>query len=89
MPRDYDDDDFIELGPVSAADSEFVAGLLYVEAGDPIAQEMFDVFLDPEKNKEAREQSYADLCDYLWETYGIDFPEAFDWEDFRDWYDAA
>lgn len=33
-------------------------------------------------------QAYIDLVDYLWDVYGIDFSDAFSWEDFREWYDA-
>lgn len=35
------------------------------------------------------DQAYQDLIDYLWDVYGIDFEDVFDWEDFRSWYDAA
>lgn len=31
-------------------------------------------------------QAYADLIDYMWDVYGIDFEDAFSWEDFREWY---
>jgi hypothetical protein len=30
--------------------------------------------------------AYFDLIDYMWEQYGIDFEDAFTWEDFREWY---
>ena len=33
--------------------------------------------------------AYRDLVDYLWDEYGIDFEDAFEWADFREWYDAA
>jgi hypothetical protein len=33
--------------------------------------------------------SYHELVDYVWEEYGIDFEEAFEWADYRDWYEAA
>lgn len=32
------------------------------------------------------QQAYDDLVDYIWDEYGIDFEEAFEWEDFREWY---
>jgi hypothetical protein len=33
-------------------------------------------------------QAYIDLVDYMWDTYEIDFEDAFDWEDFREWYES-
>lgn len=32
------------------------------------------------------EQAYEDLIDYMWDVHGIDFEDAFSWEDFREWY---
>ena len=32
--------------------------------------------------------AYLDLLDYMWSEYGIDFEDAFEWADFRDWYKA-
>jgi len=31
--------------------------------------------------------AYEDLVDYMWDEYGIDFEEAFSWEDFRQAYE--
>lgn len=31
-------------------------------------------------------EAYQDLVDYMWDVYGIDFEDAFSWEDFREWY---
>lgn len=51
---------------------------------DARAQELFaQAFFDND------ETQYQALVDYLWDTYGLDFEDAFDWEDFRSWYDAA
>lgn len=33
------------------------------------------------------EKAYEALVDYIWDEYGIDFEDAFQWEDFREWYD--
>lgn len=30
--------------------------------------------------------AYIDLVEYVWDEYSIDFEDAFDWEDFREWY---
>lgn len=32
--------------------------------------------------------AYNELVDYLWDTYGIDFEQEWDWEDFREWYES-
>lgn len=37
---------------------------------------------------EDNERAYVDLVDYMYSEYGIDFEEAFEWEDFRSWYDS-
>ena len=51
---------------------------------DPLVQGMFErAFFDDD------DQAYRDLIDLLWDEYGIDFEDAFNWEDFRSWYDAA
>jgi hypothetical protein len=85
MPRD---DDYSELAPPTTADSEFLSDLLFDDNGDPHAQELFDQFmLDPDASEEDKDQAFEELCDYLWGTYGIDFEEMFDWEDFKEWYD--
>lgn len=64
-------------------ESEAVADLLFGPgyAQDTRAQELFyeAVF---EKSQDA----YDRLVDYVWDEYGIDFEEAFSWEDFREWY---
>lgn len=51
---------------------------------DQHAQDLFSqAFFD---NNDA---AYIDLVDYMWDEYGIDFEQAFDWEDFRDYYEGA
>lgn len=35
---------------------------------------------------EKSDEAYRDLIDYMWDEYGIDFEDAFSWEDFREWY---
>jgi hypothetical protein len=66
---------------------------------DERLQNLFDAGLFPEGYKEhhsmsedeimARDEAYAELADYLFDQYGIDFDEAFDWEGWRDAYDLA
>lgn len=31
---------------------------------------------------------YDELKLYLWDEYGIDFNEDFDWDSYREWYDS-
>jgi hypothetical protein len=59
-------------------------------ANDPYLQELFDTALfDPDVQGSMREDAYQAMSQYLWDEYGIDFDDVFDWEDYRDWYDAA
>lgn len=64
--------------------------------GDPLIgddatlQDLFDdALFDPDVDIYEREVAYIALVDYLWDEYGIDFDYAFDWEDYREWYDNA
>lgn len=51
---------------------------------DQHAQDLFkDAFF------ENSQEAYFDLVDYMWEEYGIDFEDAFTWEDFRGWYESG
>ena len=59
-------------------------------ANDDFAQIMFhEAFFDLDINPEERDQYYEQLTEYLASGYEIDFDETFDWEDYRDWYEAA
>lgn len=37
---------------------------------------------------EGNDAAYEELTRYMWDEYGIDFEDAWDWEDFQAWYDA-
>jgi hypothetical protein len=57
---------------------------------DLYLQDLFDTAMfDPDASQQERETAYSDLVDYLWDQYDIDFDYAFDWEDYREWYDTA
>lgn len=59
-------------------------------ANDAYLQTLFDAALfDPDIDPEARDDAYAMMVDYMWDEYGIDFDMAFDWEDYRSWYENA
>lgn len=59
--------------------------LLFGDA-DTLDQHAQDLFIDAyiEKNDAA----YVELVEYMWDQYGIDFEADYQWEDFREWYDA-
>lgn len=81
----YDDDEFGDYEVIEPGETPSLDSVLWDNfSGDDRAQELFhDAFF------EDNEKAYQDLIDYLWDVYGIDFEDAFDWEDFRSWYDAA
>ena len=87
MPGDYDvPDDWYSTEEtlweiLVGADSEL--------GNDQQLQDLFDVAMfDPQATPEERAAAYEDLVSTLWEEYGIDFEDIFDWEDYRDWYDS-
>lgn len=64
--------------------------------GDPVLGEdrtlqlLFDVALfDADIRPEEREAVMDELVDYLWEEYGLDFDDVFDWDGYREWYESA
>jgi hypothetical protein len=69
-------DDFVELDPRLGEDD--YAQVMYHEA-------FFDLDMSPDD----RDRYYNDLQSYLEGNYDIDFAEVFDWEDYREWYEAA
>ncbi len=68
-------------------DSDKLQDVLFLENSgthDAYAETLFsEAFFD--QNAE----SYQELVDYLWLEYGIDFEEAFEWQDFREWYEGG
>ena len=64
---------------------DLTEGLVYAEQ-DPDLQRLFDEALfSPEHDDDA----YQELVDYVWEAYHMDFEDIFDWDGYREWYDAA
>lgn len=43
-----------------------------------------ELFMEAMFNDNA--EAYEALIDYMWDVHGIDFEDAFSWEDFREWY---
>lgn len=57
---------------------------------DPELQDLFhEALFDMDVDERSRAEAYDELIEYLWDEYGIDFELDFDWEDYREWYDAA
>lgn len=61
-----------------------------VLGNDHALQLLFDVALfDHDIRPGERDMAYAALVEYMWDEYEIDFEDAFDWGDYREWYDGA
>jgi len=59
-------------------------------AQDQYAHDLFyEAFYDDELSMSNRIDLMDQLIDYLYETYGIDLEEVWDWDDFRAWYGAS
>jgi hypothetical protein len=59
-------------------------------ANDAYLQALFDqAMFDPELPAGERESAYNAMVEYLWDEYGLDFEDVFDWEDYRDWYEST
>lgn len=78
---DTETGELIEIPTFDATDqvSELLFGPGYAQ--DPVAIDLFEhaVF-------DQTQAAYDALVDYMWDQYGIDFEDAFSWEDFREWY---
>lgn len=57
---------------------------------DHTLQLLFDVALfDSDIRPEEREGAMDVLIEYLWDEYGLDFDDIFDWDGYREWYENA
>lgn len=83
---EYDDitGEYTEIPIVDA--SQEVSDLLYGPgyAVDTHARDLFEAAVFDHSA-----DAYQALVDYIWDEYGIDFEDAFSWEDFREWYGGA
>lgn len=58
-------------------------------ADDDWGQGKLDIALYTENlSSDVQYNAYYDLLDYMWEEYGYDFEEGFDWDAYREWYDS-
>lgn len=57
---------------------------------DQWVQTLYDAALfDHDVSSEDRSAILNELRDYMWDNYGVDFDDVFDWEGFREAYDNA
>lgn len=57
---------------------------------DNMAQNLFDAALfDHDISSGDRAAIMDSLRDYMWDEYGVDFDDVFDWEAYREAYDNA
>jgi hypothetical protein len=70
----YDDyaDDFYDFGSLPEHDQQAF---------------LYDMLFMGVGDQEAR-GLFDQLAQYIWDEYGINFEEVWDWDDFRAWYDS-
>ncbi len=87
-----DDEDF-DYGSLPIQEQqEFVYELIGFkqDALNPEAREMFwDVMYNDDMSYAERMGLWNDLNTYMWDEYGIDMSDVWDWDDFRSWYDGS
>ncbi len=74
-------DELFDAGPDDYTDILFSNG----PDLDPYAQELFSDWMGTGFKDDS---ALAELDRYMWQEYGIDFSDVFDWEDFREWYEG-
>ncbi len=96
----YDDNEYGEYGyeDVSSYTREDQQEYLYELVGfhhgetpgdSYVHDTFFDLMYNDELSQQDRLDLYNELGDYLYEEYGLEFDNVWDWDDFRSWYDAA
>lgn len=90
---DYDDDESFDFGSLpDDQQRDFLYDTLgFTEtASDYEAHNLFwEVMYNDELTSADREILYQQLLDHIWDEYGIDFDELWDWAAFREWYDSV
>jgi len=67
-------------------DPDDIYAILWSE--DPSIQDEHANELFREAFFEKNQDAYQELVDYMWDEYDMDFEELWDWEDWKEWYDA-
>lgn len=82
MARDDDWlDDFLDDGEFERPEIKDILFGAEWEVDKRAQALFFDAFFEDDK------QAYAELIEYMWDEYDIDFEAEFDWEDFKEWYE--
>ena len=88
----YDDDEPFDYGSLDPAQQQNFLFEQLGFVGAPRDAEARDLFRDFMYNDELtgpqRLDIEAQFIAYIYDEYGIDFYEVWDWEDFRSWYQA-
>ena len=86
--EDYGEEDMSSL-PIGEQ-AEFLYDLIGFKddvPGDSYVRDTFwEVMYDNDLSLNDRIEKYNELSDYLYEEYGLEFEDVWDWEDFREWY---
>jgi hypothetical protein len=80
-------DDFIDVPGSDFNSTEFVHRVMFQESGDEYANYYFHEIFFGDLPQDERDTMYRDMVQYLYDEYGFEFTEAFDWEDFRAHYE--
>ena len=79
VPENWDDLEFDIY-------DDLMRGMPLEALNDTHLQDLFDDALF--SGQKHLGDDYDALKDYLWDEYGIDFAEDFDWDAYREWYDS-
>lgn len=92
MATDYDDDEAFDYGSLDEIHQQYFVYDLIGFHGPTLdieARNLFwDVMYNDNLTAEQREATYDELVRMMYDEYGIDFAEIWDWDDFRAWYDS-
>lgn len=79
-----------EWGDIEFNLFEDMAGTNPAMYSDPWVQNLYDAALfEHDVSSTDRTAILNTLRDYMWDEYGMDFDDVFDWEGFREAYDNA
>lgn len=90
---DYDEEEYGEED-LSSLPKEHQQSFLYDligfkedVPGDSFVRDTFwDVMYNDELSLQQRMDLYDELSDYLYDEYGLEFDDIWDWDAFREWY---
>ena len=90
MPRYTDDDESFDYGSLPDIQQQQFLYDLIGFTGNAQDSELRDMFWDVMYNDELsigqRLDLYESLSTYVFDEYGMEFEDIWDWDDFREWY---